>query len=171
MRTYGLPVLITNCSNNYGSYQFPEKLIPVMILNAIEGKSLPVYGEGDQIRDWLYVEDHARALYEVIRKGVIGETYNIGGDSEKKNIDVIRLLCNILQELSPSVTSYLDQIEYIEDRPGHDRRYAIDSSKIKHELGWNASESFETGIRKTVLWYIDNLEWCLRARQINNQLN
>ena len=161
MRTYGLPVLISNCSNNYGPYHFPEKLIPLMILNALEGKPLPVYGRGDQIRDWLYVEDHARALYMVISKGVVGETYNIGGHNEVRNIDVVQTLCDVLQELSPPghqhpVKHYRDLIAYVSDRPGHDRRYAIDASKIQRELGWQPTETFQTGIRKTVQWYLDN---------------
>jgi len=162
-RTYGLPVLITNCSNNYGPYHFPEKLIPLIILNALEGKPLPVYGSGDQIRDWLYVEDHARALYKVVTKGEIGESYNIGGHNEKQNIDVVRTVCDILQELMPTNPCYHNLIRYVEDRPGHDRRYAIDASKIKRQLSWEPEETFESGIRKTVHWYIDNLEWCQRA--------
>src|SRR5690554_2113484 len=159
-RTYGLPVLVTNCSNNYGPYHFPEKLIPLMILNALEGKPLPVYGKGDQIRDWLYVEDHARALYKVVTEGQPGETYNIGGHNEKQNIEVVHTLCDILQELRPQDRSYRDLITTVKDRPGHDRRYAIDASKIQRELGWVPQETFETGIRKTVQWYLDNLEWC-----------
>jgi len=163
-RTYGLPVLVTNCSNNYGPYHFPEKLIPLMILNALEGKPLPVYGKGDQIRDWLYVEDHARALYKVVTEGKPGETYNIGGHNEKQNIGVVRTLCDILQELRPQQTSYRDLITTVKDRPGHDRRYAIDASKIQKELGWVPEETFETGIRKTVQWYLDNLAWCQRVQ-------
>lgn len=163
-RTYGLPTLVTNCSNNYGPYHFPEKLIPLMILNALEGKPLPVYGKGDQIRDWLFVEDHARALYKVVTEGQPGETYNIGGHNEKQNIDVVLTLCDILQDLRPKQTSYRDLITTVKDRPGHDRRYAIDASKIEKELGWVPQETFETGIRKTVQWYLDNLDWCQRVQ-------
>ena len=163
-RTYGLPVLVSNCSNNYGPYHFPEKLIPLMILNALEGKPLPVYGKGDQIRDWLYVEDHARALYKVVTEGKPGETYNIGGHNEKQNIEVVHTLCDILQELRPQETSYRDLITTVKDRPGHDMRYAIDASKIQKELGWAPQETFETGIRKTVQWYLDNLDWCQRVQ-------
>ncbi|MET4001090.1 dTDP-glucose 4,6-dehydratase [Marinobacterium sp. MBR-109] len=164
MRTYGFPVLVTNCSNNYGPYHFPEKLVPLMILNALEGKPLPVYGKGDQIRDWLYVEDHARALYKVVTEGKVGETYNIGGHNEKQNIEVVHTICDILQELAPAETSYRDLITHVQDRPGHDRRYAIDASKIQRELGWQPEETFESGIRKTVQWYLDNLEWCRRVQ-------
>ncbi|OBA00467.1 dTDP-glucose 4,6-dehydratase [Halomonas sp. G11] len=163
-RTYGLPTLITNCSNNYGPYHFPEKLIPLMILNALEGKPLPVYGKGDQIRDWLYVEDHARALYKVITEGKVGETYNIGGNNEKQNIEVVLSLCDILQELYPQSTPYRELINYVPDRPGHDMRYAIDASKIQKELGWQPQETFDTGIRKTVQWYLDHLDWCKRVQ-------
>ena len=163
-RTYGLPVLVTNCSNNYGPYHFPEKLIPLVILNALEGKPLPIYGKGDQIRDWLYVEDHARALYRVATEGKPGETYNIGGHNEKQNIEVVHTLCDILQELRPQATSYRDLITTVKDRPGHDMRYAIDAGKIQKELGWVPQETFETGIRKTVQWYLDNLEWCKRVQ-------
>jgi dTDP-glucose 4,6-dehydratase len=176
-RTYGLPTLVTNCSNNYGPYHFPEKLIPLVILNALEGKPLPVYGKGDQIRDWLYVEDHARALYKVITEGSVGETYNIGGHNEKQNIDVVRTICKILQELAPpsgptsafgevpvAVTHYQDLITFVEDRPGHDMRYAIDAKKIQNELGWSPEETFETGIRKTIQWYLGNLDWCRRVQ-------
>ena len=163
-RTYGLPVLVTNCSNNYGPYHFPEKLIPLMILNALEGKSLPVYGKGDQIRDWLFVEDHARALYKVVTEGKPGETYNIGGHNEKQNIEVVHTICDILQELRPQERSYRDLITFVQDRPGHDMRYAIDASKIQRELGWVPEETFETGIRKTVQWYLDNLDWCQRVQ-------
>jgi dTDP-glucose 4,6-dehydratase len=163
-RTYGLPTIITNCSNNYGPYHFPEKMIPLMILNALEGKKLPVYGAGDQIRDWLYVEDHARALYQVATKGKSGETYNIGGHNEKRNIDVVRSICAILEELAPEkqgdFTRYEDLIAHVEDRPGHDKRYAIDATKIERELGWKPLETFETGLRKTVEWYLSNREWC-----------
>jgi dTDP-glucose 4,6-dehydratase len=167
-RTYGLPVLITNCSNNYGPYQFPEKLIPLMILNALEGKPLPVYGNGQQIRDWLHVEDHARALYKVVTEGEIGETYNIGGHNEKTNLEVVHTLCDLLDEARPnrpnSIASYKDLITYVADRPGHDQRYAIDASKIQKDLGWVPAETFETGLRKTVEWYLDNDTWCQRAQ-------
>jgi len=163
-RTYGLPVIVTNCSNNYGPYQFPEKLIPLMILNAIEGKPLPVYGKGNQIRDWLHVEDHARALYAVVTEGAPGETYNIGGHNEKTNIEVVTTLCRILDELRPDhppgVSRYEELITYVADRPGHDLRYAIDAGKIKRELGWVPRETFDSGIRKTVQWYLDNPAWC-----------
>jgi len=165
-RTYGLPVVVTNCSNNYGPYHFPEKLIPLMILNALEVRPLPVYGDGQQIRDWLYVEDHARALYQVATQGVVGETYNIGGWNEKQNIDVVKTICQILDELKPLLNgqSYESLITFVKDRPGHDLRYAIDASKIERELGWKPQESFETGIRKTVQWYLDNLQWCRRVQ-------
>ncbi|EMH4162852.1 dTDP-glucose 4,6-dehydratase [Pluralibacter gergoviae] len=159
LRTYGMPTIVTNCSNNYGPYHFPEKLIPLIILNALEGKPLPVYGEGDQIRDWLYVEDHARALYTVLSSGKVGETYNIGGHNEKKNLDVVRTICNLLDEIVPKAISYKSQIIFVTDRPGHDRRYAIDASKISHELGWKPLETFESGIRKTVEWYLANTSW------------
>lgn len=162
-RTYGLPVIVTNCSNNYGPYHFPEKLIPLMILNALAGKPLPVYGKGNQIRDWLYVEDHARALYRVVTKGVVGETYNIGGHNEKQNIEVVQTLCSLLEELAPhkpaGVLQYKDLISYVTDRPGHDLRYAIDASKIERELGWKPEETFESGLRKTVQWYLNNKDW------------
>ncbi len=162
-RTYGLPVLVTNCSNNYGPYHFPEKLIPLMILNALQGKALPVYGNGQQIRDWLFVEDHARALYTVVTQGQVGETYNIGGHNEKANIDVVLTICSLLEELAPNkpqgIERYRDLITYVKDRPGHDVRYAIDASKIERELGWIPKESFETGLRKTVEWYLNNNEW------------
>jgi len=163
-RTYGLPIVITNCSNNYGPFQFPEKLIPLMILNALEGKALPIYGDGLQIRDWLYVEDHANALVTVMNEGKIGETYNIGGHNEKTNLEVVKTVCSILDELVPArldgVERYQDLITYVDDRPGHDVRYAIDASKIKKELGWVPQETFETGIMKTVEWYLSNKEWC-----------
>jgi dTDP-glucose 4,6-dehydratase len=163
-RTYGLPVLITNCSNNYGPYQFPEKLIPLMILNALEGKPLPVYGNGQQVRDWLHVEDHARALYKVVTEGKVGETYNIGGHNEKTNLEVVHSLCDLLDELRPDhpngIASYKDLITYVADRPGHDQRYAIDASKIQKDLGWVPEETFETGLKKTVLWYLNNAVWC-----------
>jgi dTDP-glucose 4,6-dehydratase len=158
-RTYGLPTIVTNCSNNYGPYHFPEKLIPLVILNALDGKPLPIYGKGDQIRDWLYVEDHARALYTVVTTGVVGETYNIGGHNEKQNLDVVHSICDLLDEMVPKAGSYRDQITYVTDRPGHDRRYAIDASKMSAELDWQPQETFESGIRKTVLWYLDNQLW------------
>ncbi|MEZ9596459.1 dTDP-glucose 4,6-dehydratase [Shewanella sp. 10N.261.52.F9] len=160
LRTYGLPTIVTNCSNNYGPYHFPEKLIPLVILNALEGKSLPIYGKGDQIRDWLYVEDHARALYRVVTEGVVGETYNIGGHNEKQNLEVVQAICTILDSLVPKETQYQEQIIYVTDRPGHDRRYAIDSSKMQRELGWTPVETFETGLKKTIEWYLTNQEWC-----------
>ena len=177
LRTYGFPTLITNCSNNYGPFHFPEKLIPLVILNALEGKPLPIYGKGDQIRDWLYVEDHARALYKVVTEGKVGETYNIGGHNEKQNIEVVQTICAILDELRPlmdasvpvraghtrdsdNTNSYKSLITYVTDRPGHDRRYAIDASKIAKELNWQPEETFESGIRKTVQWYLDNQPWC-----------
>ena len=167
-RTYGLPVLITNCSNNYGPYHFPEKLIPLIILNALEGKALPVYGDGSQIRDWLYVEDHARALAEVVSKGEVGETYNIGGHNEKQNIEVVRTVCSLLDELIPEgrkgIGAYADLITYVKDRPGHDVRYAIDASKIAADLGWLPQESFESGLRKTVEWYLANEGWWRAVR-------
>ncbi len=164
-RTYGLPVLLTNCSNNYGPYHFPEKLIPLMILNALEGKPLPVYGRGDQVRDWLYVEDHARALCQVIARGRLGETYNIGGHNEKSNLQVVESLCDLLQELAPvAQRRYRDLITFVQDRPGHDHRYAIDAGKIERELGWTPRETFESGLRKTVQWYLDNQAWCARVQ-------
>ncbi|MCH9298038.1 dTDP-glucose 4,6-dehydratase [Pantoea allii] len=158
-RTYGLPVIITNCSNNYGPYHFPEKLIPLIISNALENKALPIYGKGDQIRDWLYVEDHARALYTVVMKARAGATYNIGGHNEKKNIEVVMKICELLDELMPKTEKYSQQIIYVADRPGHDRRYAINADKIQSELGWQPEETFESGLRKTVQWYLDNSEW------------
>ncbi len=168
LRTYGLPVLITNCSNNYGPYHFPEKLIPLMILNALAGKPLPVYGNGQQVRDWLYVEDHARALLKVVSEGEIGETYNIGGHNEQKNLDVVRSICALLEELAPQkpagISRYEELITYVQDRPGHDLRYAIDAGKIERELGWVPEETFESGLRKTVQWYLDNLDWCRRVQ-------
>ena len=165
-RTYGLPVIVTNCSNNYGPYHFPEKLIPLVILNALEGKALPIYGKGDQIRDWLFVEDHARALYKVVTEGVVGETYNIGGHNEKQNIEVVKTICKILDELKPQANgqAYASLITFVKDRPGHDLRYAIDAAKIQNELGWTPTETFETGIRKTVEWYLNNLDWCRRVQ-------
>ena len=167
LRTYGLPTIVTNCSNNYGPFHFPEKLIPLMILNALDGKTLPVYGNGQQIRDWLFVEDHARALYKVVTEGEIGETYNIGGHNEKTNIDVVRTICALLEELVPNkpagVAKYEDLITYVTDRPGHDVRYAIDAAKIGRELGWKPQETFESGIRKTVEWYLNNKTWWTRV--------
>ncbi|WP_413285389.1 dTDP-glucose 4,6-dehydratase [Vibrio sp. MA40-2] len=167
LRTYGLPTIVTNCSNNYGPYHFPEKLIPLIILNAIDGKSLPVYGNGMQVRDWLFVEDHARALYKVVTEGIVGETYNIGGHNEKANIEVVKTICSLLEELVPNkpedVHYYQDLITYVTDRPGHDARYAIDASKIERELGWKPEESFESGIRKTVEWYLNNKTWWRRV--------
>ena len=159
--TYGLPVLTTNCSNNYGPCHFPEKLVPLVIHNALAGKPLPIYGDGQQVRDWLYVKDHASAIRRVLESGRVGETYNVGGWNEKTNLDVVHTLCAILDELSPRADgkSYAEQITYVTDRPGHDRRYAIDASKINRELGWKPAETFETGIRKTVQWYLDNQEW------------
>jgi dTDP-glucose 4,6-dehydratase len=159
--TYGLPVLTTNCSNNYGPYHFPEKLIPLCILNALNGKSLPIYGDGKQIRDWLYVKDHCSAIREVLKQGHIGETYNVGGWNEKTNLEVVETLCAILDELKPKSDgkSYADQITFVKDRPGHDRRYAIDASKLERDLGWRPEETFETGLRKTVLWYLKNEMW------------
>ena len=159
--TYGLPVITTNCSNNYGPYHFPEKLIPLMIVNALAGKPLPVYGDGQQIRDWLYVKDHCSAIRRVLEAGRLGETYNVGGWNEKPNIDIMHTVCALLDDLRPKAdgSSYKDQITYVPDRPGHDRRYAIDARKIERELGWKPAETFETGIRKTVLWYLDNPEW------------
>lgn len=168
-RTYGLPVIVTNCSNNYGHFQYPEKLIPVVILNAIAGKPLPVYGNGQQIRDWLYVDDHARALLTVIEKGEMGETYNIGGHNEKANLEVVQTICQILEELRPEkpagLARYSDLITFVTDRPGHDLRYAIDASKIARELSWKPDETFETGLKKTVQWYLDNLAWCQQIEQ------
>jgi dTDP-glucose 4,6-dehydratase len=174
-RTYGLPVLLTNCSNNYGPYHFPEKLNPHVILNALAGKPLPVYGDGSQIRDWLYVEDHARALCEVVSRGEVGETYNIGGHNEKRNLQVVETICDLLDELVPLDAdrdartgrphrSYRELITFVKDRPGHDRRYAIDASKIERELGWTPQETFASGLRKTVCWYLDNLDWCRRVQ-------
>jgi len=159
--TYGLPVLTTNCSNNYGPFHFPEKLIPLMIVNALAGKPLPVYGDGMQIRDWLYVKDHCSAIREVLARGRVGETYNIGGWNEKPNIEIVQTVCALLDELRPRADGkpYSEQITYVKDRPGHDRRYAIDARKIERELGWKPAETFETGIRKTVRWYLDNADW------------
>ena len=166
-RTFGLPILVTNCSNNYGPFHFPEKLIPLIIINALQGKPLPVYGQGTQIRDWLYVEDHARALLTVLTKGKIGETYNIGGHNEKKNIDVVRTICSLLDEFLPSqidgVNKYEELITFVQDRPGHDLRYAIDARKIDNELGWQPQENFDSGLRKTVQWYLENRSWWSRV--------
>jgi len=161
-RTYGLPIVITNCSNNYGAYQFPEKLIPLVTLNALEGKPLPIYGKGNQIRDWLHVDDHARALRLVLEKGVDGETYNIGGHNEKTNLSVVRTICSHLDKLVPNSPHipHASLITYVADRPGHDERYAIDASKIEADLGWTPDETFETGIEKTIKWYLENSEWC-----------
>ncbi|WP_265555869.1 dTDP-glucose 4,6-dehydratase [Serratia grimesii] len=168
LRTYGLPTVVTNCSNNYGPYHFPEKLIPLTILNALEGKPLPVYGNGEQVRDWLYVEDHARALYKVVTEGVVGETYNIGGHNERKNIEVVQTICGLLDELVPNkpgeIEYYADLITFVTDRPGHDMRYAIDAAKIDAELGWKPQETFESGIRKTVEWYLANEAWWGRVK-------
>lgn len=175
LRTYGLPTIVTNCSNNYGPYHFPEKLIPHVILNALSGKALPVYGDGSQIRDWLYVEDHARALVKVAIEGKVGETYNIGGHNEKRNIDVVKTICALLEELVPTkpngVGAYQDLITYVKDRPGHDVRYAIDASKMANDLGWQPEETFETGMRKTVQWYLDNQDWWQRVLSGDYQLH
>jgi dTDP-glucose 4,6-dehydratase len=166
-RTYGLPILVTNCSNNYGPHHFPEKLIPHIILNALQGKALPIYGDGQQIRDWLYVEDHAKALVKVVSEGNVGETYNIGGHNEKTNLSVVEAICELLEELAPKkpegITHYRELISFVNDRPGHDMRYAIDGSKIKRELGWVPEQTFETGLRKTVQWYLDNEFWWSRV--------
>jgi dTDP-glucose 4,6-dehydratase len=163
-RTYGLPILITNCSNNYGPYQFPEKLIPLMILNGVDGRHLPIYGRGEHIRDWLYVDDHVRALHLVLRHGRVGETYNIGGSCEMRNIDVVRMICKLLEKLAPKrprgIASYGELITFVADRPGHDRRYAIETRKLQAELGWSPQESFESGLQKTVRWYLENRSWC-----------
>jgi dTDP-glucose 4,6-dehydratase len=163
-RTYGLPVVVTNCSNNYGPYHFPEKLIPLIILNALEGKALPIYGDGKQVRDWLFVEDHARALYKVVSEGRLGETYNIGGFNEKQNIEVVQTICNHLNSLitdkPKGLTDFNELITFVKDRPGHDVRYAIDANKINKELGWHPEETFESGIKKTIEWYLTNSKWC-----------
>jgi len=164
--TFDLPVLLTNCSNNYGPYHFPEKLIPLVILNALDGQQLPIYGKGDNIRDWLFVDDHARALLKVIQFGAVGRTYNIGGRNERTNLEVVETICDILDELRPKVSgSYRDLIKFVEDRPGHDKRYAIDASRLETELGWHAEETFESGIRKTIQWYLDNEWWWQPIRQ------
>ena len=169
-RTYELPVIITNCSNNYGPYQYPEKLIPLVINNALDGKSIPIYGDGNQVRDWLFVDDHACALFKVITKGIIGETYNIGGHNEKTNLEVVKMICDLLDELVPLHNgSYHAQISHILDRPGHDRRYAIDANKIATELNWLPADTFESGIRKTVLWYLDNQDWCIKVKKNINK--
>tara|TARA_B100000214_G_C23925850_1_gene608337 strand:+ start:61 stop:1131 length:1071 start_codon:yes stop_codon:yes gene_type:complete len=174
-RTYKLPTIITNCSNNYGPYQFPEKLIPTIILNSIEGKKIPVYGTGKQIRDWLFVDDHARALLDVAFNGNIGETYNIGGHNELQNIEVVKIICSILDELSPcklkNISKYEELITFVDDRPGHDTRYAIDASKIEKDLGWTPNENFSSGIKKTVEWYLQNIEWCKKAVERNDKYN
>lgn len=174
-RTYGLPIVVTNCSNNYGPFHFPEKLIPHMILNALEGKPLPVYGDGSQIRDWLYVEDHARALVLVATQGVVGETYNIGGHNEQRNLYVVETLCDLLDELAPehrqSKNTYRELIEFVADRPGHDRRYAINAGKIEQELGWLPQETFESGLRKTVSWYLTHRSWWQRVLSGDYQLD
>ncbi|MHC3924520.1 dTDP-glucose 4,6-dehydratase [Alcaligenes nematophilus] len=174
-RSYGLPTLLSNCSNNYGPYHFPEKLIPHMILNALKGQALPVYGEGKQIRDWLYVEDHVRALLTVLKKGQVGQTYNIGGHNEQQNIHVVQEICALLEELAPvkpaGIQRYTDLITYVQDRPGHDQRYAIDASKIERELGWRPQETFETGLRKTVQWYLENSGWWERILNGQYQLH
>lgn len=160
-RTYQLPVVLSNCSNNYGPYHFPEKLIPLVICNALEGKHLPIYGAGNQIRDWLYVDDHARALFKVVTEGAVGQTYNIGGHNEKTNIEVVSLICDLLDDLVPLDSgSYRSQIVHVDDRPGHDRRYAINAGKIQRDLNWVPAETFESGIRKTILWYLENQDWC-----------
>ncbi|CAM3269879.1 dTDP-glucose 4,6-dehydratase [Vibrio diazotrophicus] len=167
LRTFGLPTIVTNCSNNYGPYHFPEKLIPLIILNALDGKPLPIYGDGRQVRDWLFVEDHARALYKVVTEGNVGETYNIGGHNEKTNIEVVKTICAHLEELVPikssNVEYYEDLISFVSDRPGHDIRYAIDASKIERELGWIPCETFESGLKKTVEWYLKNTQWWQRV--------
>jgi len=168
-RTFGLPTLITNCSNNYGSYQFPEKLVPLMIINCLQGNPLPIYGKGENVRDWLFVGDHCDAIHTVLAKGEMGETYNIGGNNEIKNIDVVTIICSLLDEISPQKngSSYSDLITFVKDRPGHDFRYAIDAGKIQNDLGWSPNESFETGIRKTIHWYLDNQNWW-KSIQDNN---
>jgi dTDP-glucose 4,6-dehydratase len=163
--TYGLPVVTTNCSNNYGPYQFPEKLIPLMIINGLEGKALPVYGSGDNVRDWLYVEDHARALWTVLQYGRVGEVYNIGGEAERTNLDVVRQICDLLDALAPGPAPRRELIRFVDDRPGHDARYAMDIAKIAAELGWRPRESFESGLRKTVQWYLDHRDWWQAIRQ------
>lgn len=170
--TYGLPVLVTNCSNNYGPYQFPEKLIPVVILNALAGKPIPVYGRGDNVRDWLFVDDHVRALQAVLERGVPGETYNVGGNNEASNLEVVRAICSLLDEMvgTPDSGPHESLITYVKDRPGHDWRYAIDAAKISQELGWSPHETFETGLRRTVAWYLENRAWCNRVMDGSYQL-
>ena len=163
-RTYGMPVLTTNCSNNYGPYQFPEKLIPLVLLNALEGKPIPVYGDGMNVRDWLYVEDHCRGIEVVLNDGSPGEVYNIGGENEWYNIDIVKLICDRLDELQPGATPYREQITFVKDRPGHDRRYAIDSGKMREQLGWTPAHDFASGIERTIQWYLDNRDWCERVR-------
>ncbi|WP_262694545.1 dTDP-glucose 4,6-dehydratase [Kordiimonas aquimaris] len=165
VETYGFPAVISNCSNNYGPYHLPEKLIPLMILNALDGKPLPVYGDGSNVRDWLYVDDHAKALFTILTKGRIGEKYNVGGRNERTNLEVVERICTILDELRPTDKPYKDQITYVTDRPGHDARYAIDATKLEDELGWKAEENFESGIRKTIEWYLDNAWWWQPLRQ------
>lgn len=164
-RTYGFPSLISNCSNNYGPYQFPEKLIPLMILNACDGKPLPVYGNGQNVRDWLYVDDHARALVTVMTKGRVGETYNVGGRNEQSNLSVVETICSLLDDIRPQAKSHHELVTFVADRPGHDQRYAIDASKLERELGWRAEENFQSGIRKTVAWYLDNASWWQPIRE------
>ena len=166
-KTYGMPVLTTNCSNNYGPYQFPEKLIPVTILKALAGEPIPVYGDGKNIRDWLFVEDHCRGIEAVLNSGISGEVYNIGGDNEWENIDIVKLICDRLDELQPAAASYREQIGFVTDRPGHDRRYAIDASKIQRELGWTPSHDFRSGIEKTIQWYLANRGWCEQVSKSN----
>ena len=170
--TYGLPTIITNCSNNYGPFQFPEKLIPVVILKALQGKEIPVYGSGENVRDWLYVDDHVRALIKTVQEGIPGETYNIGGHNEKQNIEVVHTICDTLNELVPneSIENYRDLISFVTDRPGHDFRYAIDASKIEIELGWTPEETFDSGIKKTIQWYLDNIDWCEAVTENNFDL-
>jgi dTDP-glucose 4,6-dehydratase len=163
-RTYGMPVLTTNCSNNYGPFQFPEKLIPLVLLNALEGKPIPVYGDGMNVRDWLYVEDHCRGIEVVLNDGSPGEVYNIGGENEWHNIDIVNLICDRLDELQPGAAPYREQITFVKDRPGHDRRYAIDSGKMRDELGWTPAHDFASGIERTIQWYLDNRDWCERVR-------
>ncbi len=169
--TYGLPVLVTNCSNNYGPFQFPEKLIPVVILKCLRNEDIPVYGTGDNVRDWLYVRDHVEALYTVLTKGIPGQTYNIGGDNERTNLDLVQTLCGILDDLHPGSVPYADKITFVKDRPGHDKRYAIDATKIRNELGWEPQEDVETGFRKTVLWYLENRDWWERILSGDYQLD
>ena len=168
--TYGLPVLVTNCSNNYGPYQFPEKLIPVVILKCLHGEPIPVYGNGDNVRDWLYVEDHAEALWVVLTQGRIGETYNIGGNNERQNIELVHAICRLMNEFAPGAQGYESLVRFVADRPGHDQRYAIDASKIRDELGWEPKEDFGSGFRKTVLWYLENREWWQRILSGDYQL-